>query len=445
MQTSISTYVSPLLWSSLLTVLLLCSCSADRPRVAEESGGGAVVAPPSVVVDSESMVRQTRIQAELRYYLERHNVQDEGYDMVARYSEEGDSTLAAYRPKGPLKPFSCLHLRGIVREGRGITTDDYGRMVIGHFHADTLVSGLRLDREGVYAGMFNAAMEASGHGSYRSYDGSFYEGHWEHDRREGFGFCVSPTNLRAGWWQQGAFRGERMQYTSERIYGIDVSRYQHEQGRRVYPIQWRRLRISSLGRRISDQRVSGTVDYPVSFAFIKSTQGITIKNKYYAADRRDCRRAGIHVGAYHFFSTKCGGEEQAAFFLANTRLERGDLPPVLDVEPSDGQIAAMGGVDAMFGQIRLWLQAVERATGVRPLLYVNQRFVNKYLNQAPDLKTGYHFWIARYGEYKPDIHLALWQLSADGRVRGIHGHVDLNVFNGYEGQWQEFLEEQTIR
>ena len=426
-------------------MLLLCACHADAPGAEAASQGESVALPHPTPPDSTLLRRRARIQSELRYYLERHNVQDEGYDMVARYSVEGDSTLAAYLPEGPARPLNSIHWRGIGREGKGIVSDDYGRIVIGIFHADTLVSGLRLDHEGIYAGMFNRDMEASGHGSYRSLDGSYYEGHWEHDRREGFGFCVSTENLRAGWWHEGRFRGERMQYTSERIYGIDISRYQHEQGRRVYPIQWRQLRISSLGRRISDQRVSGNVDYPVRFAYIKATQGITIKNKYYAADRQGCLRAGIHVGAYHFFSTKCGGEEQASFFLANTHLGHGDLPPVLDIEPSDRQIADMGGVDEMFRQIRLWLTTVESITGTRPLLYVNQRFVNKYLPQAPDLKTGYHFWIARYGEYKPDIHLALWQLSSDGRVAGIRGHVDLNVFNGYEAHWQEFIEEQTIK
>lgn len=425
-------------------MLLFCACHDETPSTVAPTQGKSAVLPHPTLPDSVLLERQAKIQAELRYYLERHNVQDEGFDMVARYSVEGDSTLAAYLPEGPAIPLNSIHWRGISREGKGIVTDDHGRIVIGTFHADTLASGLRLDHEGIYAGIFNRHMEASGHGSYRGHDGSYYEGHWEDDHREGFGFCVSPENLQAGWWHEGRFRGERMQYTSERIYGIDISRYQHEQGRRVYPIQWRRLRISNLGRRISDQRVSGSVDYPVSFVYIKSTQGITIKNKYYAADRQGCLRVGLRVGAYHFFSTKCGGSEQAKYFLDNTRLGHGDLPPVLDIEPSDRQIADMGGVDEMFRQVRLWLTAVERATGTRPLLYVNQRFVNKYLNQAPDLKTDYHFWIARYGEYKPDIHLALWQLSADGRVAGIRGHVDLNVFNGYETHWQEFLEEHTI-
>jgi GH25 family lysozyme M1 (1,4-beta-N-acetylmuramidase) len=30
-------------------------------------------------------------------------------------------------------------------------------------------------------------------------------------------------------------------------------------------------------------------------------------------------------------------------------------------------------------------------------------------------------------------------------VKGIQGHVDLNVFNGYQGQWEEFVSEYSIR
>jgi GH25 family lysozyme M1 (1,4-beta-N-acetylmuramidase) len=29
-------------------------------------------------------------------------------------------------------------------------------------------------------------------------------------------------------------------------------------------------------------------------------------------------------------------------------------------------------------------------------------------------------------------------------VKGIQGDVDINVFNGYEDQWQEFLNQQLI-
>ena len=68
-----------------------------------------------------------------------------------------------------------------------------------------------------------------------------------------------------------------------------------------------------------------------------------------------------------------------------------------------------------------------------------------YLPVAPDIKRDYRVWIARYGEYKPDVRLAFWQLCPDGRVAGIRPEVDINVFNGYQTQFDEFLEQETIR
>ena len=321
----------------------------------------------------------------------------------------------------------------------------YGRIIIGHFRADTLVYGIRIDSLGTYAGQFNRHMMASGHGSYQAADGTYYEGHWERDCRHGFGFSVSPKSLKAGTWQMNRFKGERMVYTTERIYGIDISRYQHEKGRRRFGINWKQLRISGLGNRISVQQVKGNVDYPVSFVYIKSTEGTSIKNRYYSDDYRNCRRNSIPVGAYHFFSTKQDPALQASHFLKNSKFNRGDLPPMLDIEPSDFQIKKMGGPSILFRNIRIWLRIIEKRTGVRPLLYVNQRFANTWLSDAPDLKNDYHFWIARYGEYKPDIHLSIWQLSSDGHVKGIQSEVDLNVFNGYQGQWEEFLQEHCFQ
>jgi lysozyme len=64
--------------------------------------------------------------------------------------------------------------------------------------------------------------------------------------------------------------------------------------------------------------------------------------------------------------------------------------------------------------------------------------VNKYLPLAPDIRENYQVWIARYGEYKPDVQLVYWQLCPDGRVKGIHGEVDINVFNGYKDEFEKF-------
>lgn len=385
----------------------------------------------------------THVDDELKYYFDRHNVQDEGYEMVANYAQYGD-TLLARMPQERLTLFNIGHWRGISRQGTGIERDTTGRIIVGHYEADTLTTGIRLDSAAIYSGDFGGNM-ANGHGCCVTQDGTYYEGQWVNDRRQGFGFAISPTtHLRVGQWNGDRYLGERMHYTGERIYGIDISRYQHGHGRKKYPILWNQLRITYLGNK-NQKNAKGTVDYPVSFVFIKSTESTNIRNPFYAQDYLIARQQGIPIGAYHFFSYKTSGSAQANHFLMNTLFKKGDLPPVLDLEPYPSQIAAMGGPQVLFKHVRQWLQAVERRTKVKPILYVSQSFVNRYLPEAPDLKRDYQVWIARYGEYKPDVKLAVWQLSPNGRVRGIHGEVDINVFNGYHTQWEAFLEEMTLK
>ena len=382
------------------------------------------------------------LKEELKYFLDRHNVQDEGYEMVAAYALHGD-TMLTQLPKEPLHLLNIGKWKGVARRGTGLERDSLGRIIIGHYEDDSLASGLRADTFLTYTGDFGHGL-ANGHGCAMTADGTYYEGQWTEDRRNGFGFSVTPgSHIRVGEWKADRFLGERMSYTSERIYGIDISRYQHGKGRKKYPILWDRLRVSFLGK--NQRNASGTVDYPVSFVFIKSTESTNIRNPFYANDYAKARQQGIPIGAYHFFSCKTSGAAQAQHFLRNTLFRSGDLPPVLDLEPYPSQITAMGGTKAMFASVRAWLQAVERRTGVKPILYISQSFVNRYLPEAPDLKRDYQVWIARYGEYKPDVKLAVWQLSPNGRVTGIRGEVDINVFNGYRTQWEEFLEAQTIK
>lgn len=386
------------------------------------------------------------IHEELKFYLDRHNVQDEGYDMVVNYAVHGD-TMLTQLPDRPLRLTNIGHWRGIKREGIGLERDSAGRVIFGVYEEDTLKNGIRTDTTSRYNGAF-ANGQANGHGCELTAAGDYYEGQWSADHRSGFGFATGShdePNLRVGHWRNGRFLGERMYYTSERIYGIDISRYQHEKKRRRYHIDWRRMRVKGLGHRISQQQVNGKVDYPVTFVYIKCTEGISINNRYYIVDNHAAHRNGYKVGAYHFFSTRQSASAQATYFLNHARIQRGDLPPMLDVEPSDALIRQMGGPDALMAAIRQWLTIVERRVGVRPLLYVSQRFVNNYLINYPDLKNNYQIWIARYGEYKPDVHLAIWQLSADGHVSGITPEVDINVFNGYQGQWEEFLRDNCVR
>ena len=384
------------------------------------------------------------VQDELTYYFDRHNVQDEGYEMVAAFAQgqrvevDIDTHLSAF----DIGTWKNHH-----RQGTGLALDSLGRTIVGKWHNDTIETGIRLDSLGTYLGDFSG-LKAEGHGAYLAINGSYFEGHWVDNRRHGFGLeMLTPKNaephFRVGQWQKDRFWGERMTYTSERIYGIDIARYQHEQGRRRYNIDWNKMRVTYLGHR-GHKNVKGTADYPVSFIFIKSTESTTIRNKFFVNDYAQARKHGIRTGAYHFWSMRTTGAAQADHFIKNTLFKDGDLPPVLDIEPTKSQVEQMGA-DRMFQQIRVWLRTVERFTHVKPILYVNQMFVNNYLSKQTDLKRDYRVWIARYSEYKPDVRLAFWQLCPDGRVAGIQGDVDINVFNGYEQQFEAFLEEETIK
>lgn len=334
---------------------------------------------------------------------------------------------------------------GKTRQGSGEAFDSLGRKVIGRWAADTIQSGTISDSLGTYQGELDSLFRPNGHGVYTAADGAWYDGAWKHGLRHGFGCSVTASGkVQTGEWKLGSYRGERMNYTAERIYGIDISRYQHGKGRKKTPIYWDKVRITHLGT-ISRKRVSGAVDYPVSFVYIKSTEGASVRNPFYLSDYRQARRQGIHCGAYHFFSTTSAADKQAQYFLRHSRFTKGDFPPVLDVEPTPSQIRKMGGPAVLFSRIRAWMSIVRRRTGVRPVLYVGQSFVNKYLPQAPDLMRDYLVWIARYGEYRPDVRLVFWQLCPDGRVSGIRGEVDINVFNGYRDSYNAFLASERIK
>ena len=444
----------------LAVLILLNPFIKQRPQPPHISDKVVIYYPAPLTGDTTLLNAEI---AEIDYYLRIHDVTDEGYNLIAHYNTALQFRLskiarASSQSKTPrpsrvsrvpakdrpltavLLPYGYwkagrFHRHGQL-SGEVVTRDQQGRIVCAFFDADTIVYATRLDTLGTYCGQMDAQFQASGQGIYDATDGGHYEGFFFNDQCDGFGFESSPHHqVRIGQWKKGKFLGEKLQYTAERIYGIDISRHQHEKGRKRFGINWRQLRITSLGKRHDAQGRT----FPVSFMYIKSTEGTTIRNRYFANDYANAKRQGIKVGAYHFFSLKSTAQAQASYFLQHTLIRHDDFPPVLDVEPSDAQISQIGGSEVLLNRVRQWLTIVEQRTGKRPILYINQMFVNKYMQDATDIKQRYNVWIARYGEYKPDVKLVYWQLTPDGRVNGINGPVDINVFNGYQGQWEEFL------
>lgn len=293
-----------------------------------------------------------------------------------------------------------------------------------------------------YDGDLDSTLLPSGEGVFVSDE--YYEGEWQNGLRHGFGIGLIPGRITCtGMWRNGRFQGERITYNADRVYGIDISRYQHESGRRKYPIHWEALRIVNLGT-TTKKNVEGRLDYPVSFCYIKATQGIKVKSNYSTDDALQARRVGVRVGHYHFFSP-CSGANQARWFLENANLCKGDMPPMLDVEITDSQIRQMGGPSAMLREMAEWIKVVKTHCNTVPVLYINQNFVDKYMADAPAEVLECPVWVARYSQYRPYVRLTFWQLSYDGVVKGITPKVDVDVFNGSKEHFEDFCEQYKIR
>jgi lysozyme len=188
------------------------------------------------------------------------------------------------------------------------------------------------------------------------------------------------------------------------VRGIDVSRYQME-------VNWPEVKQDK-----------------IAFAFIKATEGFYRQDKFFEYHWQESCAVGLRRGAYHFYRPGQPALLQALNFIRVVRLESGDLPPVLDVE----NIGTHSGEELRAG-VRTWLELVEKKYRVKPLLYTNYNFYQRYLAGHFD---EYPLWIAHY--QVPRLRLAassrrqikFWQHTDRGKVAGIPGRVDCNVFYG---------------
>ena len=130
-------------------------------------------------------------------------------------------------------------------------------------------------------------------------------------------------------------------------------------------------------------------------------------------------------GAYHYYRPNENSLEQAALFIKTVKLQKGDLPPVLDIEklPKNQSIANL-----KLG-LRRWLRAVESHYGVKPIIYSGERYYDDFLKEE---FSDYLFWIANYNFYREQIgsDWLFWQFTEKASIPGINGNVDVNIYNG---------------
>ena len=217
-------------------------------------------------------------------------------------------------------------------------------------------------------------------------------------------FFVGSTDYR---WRALYGDGNIPDGEGYEIRGIDISHYQEK-------IDWEQLRNATIK------------DAPIRFVFIKSTEGSNMIDENFKENFYQAREYGFIRGAYHFYSTKSSARDQAAFFLQKVHLEEGDLPPVLDVENKPDSMS----VEDFQREILTWLNIVEDKYHVKPILYTYYKFKEKYLSDARF--DDYPYWIAHYyvSEMKYQGPWKFWQHTDAGKLPGIKGHVDFDIYNG---------------
>lgn len=187
--------------------------------------------------------------------------------------------------------------------------------------------------------------------------------------------------------------------------GIDVSEYQ--------------------GKIVWDSMKNTETNFPISFVFIRATVGKDRPDAKFSENWEKAKQQNILRGAYHYYRPNENSLDQAALFIKTVKLQKGDFPPVLDIE----QMPKNQPLDSLKVGLKRWLHKVEKHYGVKPIIYSGENFYNAVLKEE---FAGYDFWIANYNFFAETIRdeWQFWQFTEKGTVSGIEGAVDINVFNG---------------
>ncbi|MEM7184665.1 MAG: GH25 family lysozyme [Spirochaetota bacterium] len=192
------------------------------------------------------------------------------------------------------------------------------------------------------------------------------------------------------------------------VVGIDIS---HHQGK----IDW--------------QKAEG---YGLSFVYIKATEGEDYQDPRFQENWQGAGSLSLAKGAYHFFTFCKSGEVQAKNFIATVPVVKDSLPHVVDLE-FGGNCKARPSKAKLLSELQIFSNAILQKYGRRPIIYVTKDAYNIYLTNAlPKHKIWFRNIFFQPGKLPDGRKWDIWQFSNRGRIPGITGPVDLNVFHGKE-------------
>ncbi|MBQ9217343.1 MAG: hypothetical protein IJ724_05505 [Muribaculaceae bacterium] len=188
---------------------------------------------------------------------------------------------------------------------------------------------------------------------------------------------------------------------------------------------------------------NGTIDWMLvaqadyQFAYVKASEGKTHRDTAFERNVKSARKAGLRVGAYHFFRKSRDGVEQANNLLGAVAGVELDLPLVVDIEDWDND--SWQDDKVVQQRFRDMVNALLKA-GHRVMIYTNGDGYGKfYRPNFPDMDL----WLCsfRSPDVLRDTHRhRIQQYSHWGEVSGVDGDVDLNVFMGSQHEWDTWVD-----
>lgn len=195
--------------------------------------------------------------------------------------------------------------------------------------------------------------------------------------------------------------------------GIDVSKYQGD-------IDWEKVKGDG-----------------IEFAIIRVGyrgygSGQLVMDESAIDNLKGAKRAGIDIGVYFFTQAidKKEAEEEADYVIDIIKDYDIKYPIVIDTEPISGDEARS---DALSAEERTEVVAAfcerVKSKNYKPMIYANIKWFLTALDMTK--LEAYDKWFAYYDDelYFP-YKIAMWQYSGTGKVSGINGDVDLNVYFG---------------
>jgi len=221
---------------------------------------------------------------------------------------------------------------------------------------------------------------------------------------------LTPSNF--------SWSGDRVTYTDESMKvmtGIDVSEHQQ------YP-EW-------------DKVAADDIDFAmIRLGYRGSSEGKLYVDPIFRYNITKASEAGLDIGIYYFSQATSQAEAVAeAYFVVAMLEEYKDLitmPVVFDWEETSGANSRTAGLDGKtVTDCAYHFARVIGEAGYQPGVYFNRHMGYYLYDLTRFIDTDTIFWFAGEGEYSDFYYEhSMWQYTFTGKVNGIDGNVDVNLY-----------------